>query len=128
MNSGELLQPEHAARRTEPGRSAAGARPSMVPVLALLALAGCASSREAQVRSALGDAGLPPAVAACMAEPLARDLSARQLQSLARVARSVSSRGRTMTEGQILDLLRRDLDPETVGVVVRAGVGCVLRG
>ncbi len=100
-----------------------------IPVAALLlVLAGCATSREAQVRSSLTEAGLPPPVAACMAEPLARDLSGRQLQSLARVARSLSSRGMTMTEGQILDLLRRDLDPGTVGVVVRAGVGCVLRG
>lgn len=94
----------------------------------LAALAGCATSREAQVRSALTDAGLPPSVAACMAEPMARDLSSRQLQSLARVAQSLGGRGARLTEGQILDLLRRDLDPETVGVVVRAGVGCVLRG
>ncbi|MFN3371758.1 MAG: hypothetical protein ACK4Z0_09560 [Sphingomonadaceae bacterium] len=99
----------------------------LLPAL-LLGLAGCATSREAQVRSALTDAGLPPSVAACMAEPMARDLSGRQLQSLARVARSLSGRGAKLTEGQILDLLRRDLDPETVGVVVRAGLGCVLRG
>jgi hypothetical protein len=29
---------------------------------------------------------------------------------------------------QALDLLRRDVDPEMAGVVVRAGLGCLLRG
>jgi hypothetical protein len=33
-----------------------------------------------------------------------------------------------MTQQQVLNLLKRDLDPETVGVVVRAGVGCFVRG
>jgi len=100
-----------------------------VAILALALLAaGCATSREAQVRRALTDAGLPPSVSACMAEPLARDLSARQLQSLARVGRSLAGKGGKLTEGQVLDMLRRDLDPETVGVVVRAGIGCIVRG
>lgn len=103
--------------------------PKAVAILALaLGLGACATSREAQVRSALTEAGLPPSVAACMAEPMARDLTNSQLRSLGRVARSLSGRGARLTEGQVLDLLLRDLDPETVGVVVRAGVGCVLRG
>lgn len=106
--------------------------PKPVAILALAILGGgvgaCATNREAQVRSALTEAGLPPSVAACMAEPMARDLTNSQLRSIGRVARSLSGRGARLTEGEVLDLLRRDLDPETVGVVVRAGVGCVLRG
>jgi hypothetical protein len=35
---------------------------------------------------------------------------------------------RGLDERRILDLLGRDLDPQTVQVVVRAGLGCFLRG
>jgi hypothetical protein len=101
---------------------------SLAIPLSMALLAGCATSKEARVRSALADAGLPPGTAECMAEPMARDLSVSQLQSISRVAKAIRGSGRQLTEGQILDLLRRDLDPETVGVVVRAGIGCVLRG
>ncbi len=80
------------------------------------------------MRSALRDAGLPASVVECMAPPLARDLSNRQLQAIARTAREARTRGRGLTEGQILDLLRRDLDPETVGVIARVGFGCLVRG
>ncbi len=102
----------------------------VLPALALagMVLAGCATSKEAQVRSALLNAGLSPGVARCMATPLARDLSVRQLQSLNRVANYASGKVRGLTEGQMLDIFRRDLDPQTLGVVVRAGVGCFLRG
>lgn len=93
-----------------------------------LLLAGCATSKEAQVRGALLNAGLPEGIARCMATPLARDLSVKQLQSLNRVSKYASGQVRGLTEGQVLDLLRRDLDPQTVGVVLRAGVGCFMRG
>lgn len=97
--------------------------------LALLALAaGCASTKQAQVRSALMDAGLPEPMAQCMAEPLGRDLSVSQLKSIQRVAKLANTRPANMTQKQVLDLLKRDLDPETVGVVVRAGFGCFVRG
>lgn len=96
--------------------------------LALVVLAGCAATKESQVRSALLNAGLPQPIAQCMATPLARDLSVNQLKSLQRVSKYAHGEGRGLTEGQLLDLLRRDLDPQTVGVVVRAGVGCFLRG
>ncbi|MCG2840294.1 hypothetical protein L6Q21_04775 [Sandaracinobacter sp. RS1-74] len=97
--------------------------------LALVALAsGCATTKQAQVRSALLDAGLPESMAICMAEPLGRDLSVSQLKSLQRVAKLARSSPTQMTQQQFNDLLKRDLDPETVGVVVRAGLGCFLRG
>lgn len=101
----------------------------VVPAIALLlAVAGCAASKKAQVRSALTNAGLPPTYATCMAQPLARDLSVGQLKSLQRVAKLAQTAPARMTERQVMDLLKRDLDPQTVGVVVRAGVGCFLRG
>ncbi len=98
-------------------------------LLAGLALLGaCAASKEARVRTALTDAGLPVPMAQCMAEPLARDLTTSQLRSLGKVARLRNTELGTITQKQFLDMLRRDVDPETVGVVVRAGVGCFLRG
>lgn len=100
----------------------------LLPVIGLLALGACATTKEAQVRSSLIDAGLPTSTAECMAEPLARDLTTSQLKSLARVARQVSGSGRGLSNRQVLDLVSRDVDPETVGVVMRAGVGCFLRG
>jgi hypothetical protein len=63
-----------------------------------------------------------------MAEPLGRDLSVQQLQSLQRVAKLAQTSPTKMTQQQVLNLLKRDLDPETVGVVVRAGVGCFVWG
>jgi uncharacterized lipoprotein YajG len=99
-----------------------------VAVLTVGLLAGCATTKEAQVRSALTDAGLPPATAQCMAEPMARDLSTSQLRSISRVAKVARTQVGQLTQRQVLDLFKRDLDPETVGVVVRAGVGCILRG
>ena len=97
-------------------------------LIAALLLSGCAATKEMQVRSALVNAGLPEGIAQCMATPLAQDLSVQQLQSLNRVAKYARAEGRGLTEGQVLDLFRRDLDAKTVGVVVRAGLGCFLRG
>lgn len=102
---------------------------TLLPALAVpILIAGCATSKEAQVRTALTDAGLPPAMAGCMATPLARDLSTSQLRSLGRLARSASDKRKQLSESEILDMLRRDLDPQVVGVVLRAGLGCVVRG
>ena len=98
-------------------------------LLALLpALAACTTTKQAQVRTALLDAGLPPPMADCMAEPLGRDLSVSQLKSLQRVAKMAQTAPANMTTQQVMNLLKRDLDPETVGVVVRAGFGCFVRG
>ena len=106
-------------------------RPVMRPLAiaaALLALSACATTKQAQVRSALMDAGLSEPMASCMAEPMGKDLSVNQLKSLQRVAKLVNNSPANLTQKQIMDLLKRDLDPETVGVVVRAGLGCFLRG
>lgn len=97
-------------------------------LVAGLLVSGCAISREAQVRTALTDAGLPPAFAQCMAEPLARDLSTDQLRSLARIARVARPEGPPLDEQQLLAMLRQSVDPATVSVVVRAGLGCFVRG
>ena len=94
----------------------------------ILALPACTTTKQAQVRTALLDAGLSQPMADCMAEPLGRDLSVNQLKSLQSVARLANTSPAKMTTQQVMNLLKRDLDPETVGVVVRAGVGCFVRG
>jgi hypothetical protein len=101
---------------------------TLLPLMLLALASGCATTKQAQVRSALLDAGLPQPMADCMAEPLGRDLSVGQLKSLQRVAKLAQTTPTQMTQKQVMDLLKRDLDPETVGVVVRAGLGCFLRG
>ncbi len=93
-----------------------------------LSLAACVTTKQARVRSALLDAGVPPTTADCMAEPLGRDLSVSQLQSLQRVAKLAKAKDGQIDSKRALEVLRRDLDPETVGVVVRAGLGCLVRG
>ena len=100
-----------------------GARTGLV--IGVLLLSACATTKQMQVQSALTKAGVPVPMAECMAEPLARDLSTAQLRSLGKVAKSAKQE---LSAQQALDLLRRDVDPETVGVVVRAGLGCLLRG
>jgi hypothetical protein len=99
----------------------------LIPAV-ILGLSACTTTKQAQVRTALLDAGLPRPMADCMAEPLGRDLSVGQLKSLQRVARTARTAPADMTTQQVMNLLKRDLDPETVGVVVRAGFGCFVRG
>jgi len=94
-------------------------------ILLAMLLAGCATTKQLQVQSALLKAGVPQTMAQCMAEPLARDLTTAQLRSLGKVAKAS---GQALGSQQALDLLRRDVDPEMAGVVVRAGLGCLLRG
>ncbi|TPE58747.1 hypothetical protein FJQ54_17020 [Sandaracinobacter neustonicus] len=100
-----------------------------LPLIALpLLLGACATTKEAQVRSALTEAGMSEPMAACMAEPMGKELSVGQLKSLQRVAKLVNTSPAKLSQKQVMDLLKRDLDPETVGVVLRAGLGCFVRG
>lgn len=99
----------------------------LIPAV-ILGLSACTTTKQAQVRTALLDAGLPEPMAECMAEPLGRDLSVSQLKSLQRVAKMAQTAPANMTTQQVMNMLKRDLDPETVGVVVRAGFGCFVRG
>jgi len=103
-------------------------KPAIILTATLGLLAGCAATKETRVRTALTEAGLPAPIAQCMAEPLARDLTTSQLRSLGKVAQLRDTRVGTLTQREFLDMLRRDVDPETVGVVLRAGIGCFMRG
>lgn len=102
-------------------------RLSSLVLLAALA-AACTTTKQSRVRTALLDAGVPKPLAECMAEPLGRDLSVSQLRSLQRVSALGERRINELNPREVIDMLQKNLDPETVGVVTRAGFGCMVRG
>jgi hypothetical protein len=106
----------------------------MKPHCLLIALpllaAACATTavKESRVRSALVDAGVRPALASCMARPMAEQLSVEQLRRLQAVRGITRAPMRDITMGEVYDLMRRSVDPETMSVVTRAGLGCAITG
>lgn len=86
-------------------------------------ISGCAVSKEARVRHALQQAGLPPSLAACMAKPMAEDLTTGQLNALADAASLVATPGQVTVE-QALKALRRVGDPQLIGVLSAAAFTC----
>ncbi|KKC27587.1 hypothetical protein [Sphingomonas sp. SRS2] len=105
-------------------------RPAIIlPILAALALSACATvSPEARVRSKLIEAGLRPAVAACMAERMVDRLSLVQLKRLQSLGGLAKHDPRGMSIDDFAHRLRALNDPEIVSVVLRAGLGCSLAG
>lgn len=92
-------------------------------LLALALLSACAVSKEARVRNSLETAGLPPKLAACMAKPMAEDLTTGQLLALSDAASLAKSPG-TVTVEQALKALRKVGDPQVIGVLSAAAFSC----
>lgn len=91
-------------------------------------LAGCASP-EGRIASQLMDYGLSRSQATCMAEEMADRLSGSQLRRLADAALSLKREGADLERMTVRDIMRRVNglgDPEIVGVVTRAGIGCAV--
>jgi hypothetical protein len=99
-------------------------RPDWVALMALLLVSGCAVSKEARVRQSLAQAGVPEPVAACMAKPMAEDLTTRQLMALSDAASMARSPGQLTIE-QALKALRAVGDPEVIGVLSAAAFSCI---
>jgi hypothetical protein len=97
----------------------------LAAIAALALLSGCAVSKEARVRAALTDAGVPEKPAACMAEIMAEDLTTAQLRSLQKAANTVTD-PYNMSLNDALTALRRVNDPVLLGTLVRAGTRCVI--
>ncbi len=93
-------------------------------LVALLLVSGCAVSKEARVRQSLTQAGVPESVAACMAKPMAEDLTTRQLLALSDAAGMARAPGQATVE-QALKTLRAVGDPEVIGVLSAAAFGCI---
>lgn len=102
------------------------ALPAIVAVA--LALGACAGTREAQIRSALTDVGVPERTAACMARDMAPKLTNRQLRDLQRTTGLTRADLSRMTFQQALERLRAIDDPQLVEVAVRAGLACMISG
>jgi hypothetical protein len=99
-----------------------------LPLLALT-LASCATvSPEARVRDKLIEAGIKPAVAACMAEHMVDKLSIAQLRRLQSLGGLASHDMRGMSVDELVYRLRALQDPEIVSVVLKAGIGCSIAG
>jgi hypothetical protein len=96
-------------------------------VAGLWLLCSCAVSKEARIRAALTDAGVPKPMAACMAERMADDLTGEQLRALARAASVARRPASEVTIDQALKALRTVGDPATIGVLALATTGCIGR-
>ncbi len=93
--------------------------------LATLGLAACATP-ENQVQTALVDAGLKPAVAACMAERMTDRLSVAQLAKLSRAKGQEGEKLSDLSAADFMERARRIDDPEVVRVTTAVAVGCTL--
>lgn len=96
-------------------------------VAAAVLLCGCAVSKEARIRAALTDAGVPRPVAACMADIMADDLTVEQLRAMADAAALVQRPAGEVTLERALKALRTVGDPAIVGTLALATAGCVGR-
>jgi hypothetical protein len=94
-------------------------------IVAFMILSGCAVSKEARVKAALTDAGVPEKPAACMATIMAEDLTTAQLRSLQKAADTVTN-PYTMSLNDAIAVLKRVNDPALLGTLVRAGTRCLI--
>lgn len=90
-----------------------------------LLLSSCGGA-EAKLRQGLVQAGLSAPLAACMAKPMAKELSLGQLMKLRSLGKvSKLDPGRTSTD-KLLHHLRALGDPEIVSVTSAAAISCAL--
>ena len=97
-----------------------------LPLLLLLALAGCGAVYENRIESALVGAGVREPVAQCVAERMVDQLSKEQIHDIARLKDKAD---KTLPKMGMVEFLRRHrgaLDTHTYGVLTRAGVVCSL--
>ncbi|MET1753978.1 hypothetical protein ABVV53_00645 [Novosphingobium sp. RD2P27] len=108
------------------GNRVRGAKPILSGALAIcaLSLASCAAVVGDRVESALIDAGVPPAMAECMAPQWADRLSVSQIRGIQRFAKDVRADGRSLTAGRLLEHARTWNDPEALMVVASSAAQC----
>jgi hypothetical protein len=103
----------------------------LLPLFVCLAvpLGACVHSIEGRIGTGLQAAGLPPPVAACMAERWAHGLSIAQLRKLRVMTESIESqyRGRTLTLLGLVEAVSRVHDPEIIAVVSASAAQCAFR-
>ncbi|PAL23161.1 hypothetical protein [Sphingopyxis sp. GW247-27LB] len=98
-----------------------------LPLIALsLALSACATP-ETRLRSGLVDAGLSPAMSACMAERMVDRLSLLQLRRLSSLGSLKGRRIADLTLDQFLHKVRALKDPEILAVSTSSAAVCAFR-
>ena len=98
-----------------------------LPLIALsLALSGCATP-ETRLRSGLVDAGLSPAMSACMAERMVDRLSLLQLRRLSSLGSLKGRRIVDLTLDQFLHKVRALKDAEILAVSTSSAAVCAFR-
>ena len=100
----------------------------MIPLLAALALSGCATPAD-RIAKALEAYGFPEPQAKCVGDRLQQRLSVTQLAELARLARDMRAQNPDPRNVSIEDLMRTSAnvrDPRVPIEVARAGAGCGL--
>ena len=95
---------------------------------ALLALAGCTAIVEDRVETRLANAGVPPAMASCMAAIWARDLSVSQIKRIGDFAGRIKAERQTLTVTGLIGQVREWNDPQTLAVVTTSAARCALTG
>lgn len=81
---------------------------------------------ERRVEAALTDKGVPPALAACMAERMASELTIEQLRALENLGPREGEEAVPRLPGEALRRIERVGDPQAVRITMRAGVVCAL--
>ncbi|WP_336964046.1 hypothetical protein [Sphingobium aquiterrae] len=94
---------------------------------ALLALSACATP-ETRVRTGLMDAGLPPPLAACMADRMVDRLSLVQLRRLQSLSKVRGADLHRLSIDQFLHKVRALEDPEIFVVTSKAALSCAISG
>jgi len=94
-------------------------------LILLLTLASCATP-ESQLRTALGNAGLSPRIAGCMAERMVERLSVGQLLKLRSLGRLGDGPVGQLSAAEFLRRVRALGDPEIVGVATSSLAVCGL--
>jgi hypothetical protein len=97
-----------------------------IPVLlSSLLLAGCVTAaKQQEVYGAIHGVGFLEADARCIASRAGRQLSIRDLRSLQRAAGAIEGPVREATVGQVVDAISQNVEPETLGTVVRLAAEC----
>ncbi|MBN8832178.1 MAG: hypothetical protein J0G94_16535 [Sphingomonadales bacterium] len=91
-----------------------------------LAIAACAVTPEAQLRTGLVNAGLSKPMASCMARPMAERLSIGQLMKLRSLGKVKDLDPYNTSYDKFLRQVRALRDPQIVQVTASAALGCAL--
>ena len=98
----------------------------ILPLLAALALAGCATP-ETRLRNGLHDAGLSSPMSACMAERMVDRLSLLQLRRLSALGSLKDKRIADLSLDQFLHKVRALKDAEILAVTTSSAAVCAFR-